>query len=235
MADLHDGEGVLSGLQLTLYHMAPTRSARVVWLAHELGIASHIDIEEVNLMGGEHKKGRPFELNRMGAIPILHIVEKESAREVVMTESAAICDLLLLAAGEERRVKLMPRDDDLLAMAAYRRFCTFAVASMDSLLWVIRQNEDLLDEEKRAPKAAQQARREFAERVVPVLEQRLADTQYICEPERTGFSAADIMVGYSLAWASKYGLLEGSRLLRAYLQRVSARKAFATAMRRSRA
>lgn len=220
---------VLSNLELTLYHMPPTRSTRAAWLAHELGIYDAMKLETINVFAGEHRSSQFRQLNPMGAIPLLRIHDKRSNETVNMTESGAICSFLLHVVPHNR---LQPAQDNILATAVFTRFCWFGPGSMDPLLWTIRRHEELLPGAQRDSASAQRARHEFREKVVPVLDAVLREWEYVCEPYFMGFSCADVLIGYALWWADRYQLLEGSRSLMAYLDRLREREAFRKAIAR---
>ncbi|CDF32358.1 Glutathione S-transferase [Chondrus crispus] len=216
---------LLTEYAVTLYEMTITRSLRVKWLAAELGILDDITLRPVALLNREQYQA-PFKaLNPMSAVPLLCLTHKETKEDTLVTESAAICHLLTdqIPTGSDFK----PPATDIPAYAAYHRWIAFAAASMDSILWQIRLNEQLLPEKMRSATAAKVARNTFLKKVVPTLEQVFeGGAEFVCEPHWAGFSTADIMVGYACRWSMWYGLLDDSPVLLAYVERVMARKQF---------
>ena len=219
----------LSTLNLTLYHQLPTRSIRVKWLAAELGILSKFKIEQMDIMKGTQFKPAFKALNPMSEIPIVEVRDSTTKATTVMTESAAICTWL---ADIVPNHELKPSATDMVALGQYHRFIALAAASIDSLLWTIRMNEIVLPPEQRHKASADRARAKFINHVIPTLEKvlRAKGVEYICEPHFSGFSTADVMIGYSLYWASTMDLLSTSPALKTYLKRLMDRPAFKKAV-----
>eukprot|EP00171_Calliarthron_tuberculosum_P005831 IDg5831t1 len=203
----------LSDYELTVYHSNMTRSTRVVWVAEELGL-SHLRIERVHLKAGEQREPGFLSVNPMGAVPALRIASRTDPHiATTMTESSGIVTFLA-----EATASLHPPNADIVAHAVYHRFCAFAIATIDPLLWDIRMHEQLLPQSAAVPAIASRARAAFTAKVVPTLDIALASSH---GPWLTGthFTAADLLVGYSLFWASYYdGLLDDTPRLRAYLE-----------------
>lgn len=215
----------LDAFDMTLYHMKPTRSTRVVWLLHELKCIDKIRIEHINLLKGAQHTSSFRGMNRMSAVPTVVISRKDESTKTIMTESSGICLWLTdMVAGRG----LKPGLANVLGLGQYYRFITFAASSMDDLLWEIRLHEQILPAEQRKQDIADAARRKFAKKVVPALEDVLKDkaVEFVCEPYHKGFTTADVMVGYSLFWADVYGLLDGSIVLQTYLGRIRQREEF---------
>ena len=177
---------------------------------------------DVELMKGEHLQPEFKSINPMMAVPALVLQDRKTEKRTLMTESGGIVSFLADAAG-----KLSPRKDDVLARAVYHRWCTFAAAAMDPLLWTIRVHEQLLGAAHASPKEAQRARKEFNDKVVPTLAEAVGNEGNWLSGV---FTAADILVGYALLWADTYGLADAPQL-KAYLDRCKQRDAFRRALR----
>jgi len=80
----------------------------------------------------------------------------------------------------------------------------------------------MLPEEQRSATTADEGRAKFAE-VARVLSQALNGKPFLLGDQ---FSAADVMIGSTLAWASFMGLLNDHPELKAYVKRLSDRPAF---------
>lgn len=219
----------MARFDLTLHQLSVTRSLRVKWLATELGIIDQIKLEDVNLLKGAQFEPEFKKMNKMSAVPVLLLTDKETKDTTYMTESAGIC--LFLTEQVDGGDKFKPPLTNVLGQAAYYRMIAFAGASMDALLWDIRMHEQLLPEAVRSPMIAKMARKQFLEKVVPTLEEVLGkeDVEYVCEPHCKGFTTADVVVGYACWWATMYGLLAGSTMLQKYLKRVISREHFKSA------
>lgn len=217
---------------MTLYHMPLTRSTRVVWALLEMDMLDKVKIEQVNLKTGIQYEPSFIKINPMSAVPVMVLKDTVSGQSTTVTESAAICTFL---ADLDSEGKLKPCPTNMLALGQYHRFISFAVASMDALLWEVRQHEQLLPADQRREDVAQRARHNFKTRVLKTLVDVLETegVEYLCEPHHQGLTTADIMVAYSLWWASNvYNLLEGFPVLKRYLERVTDRPAFEEALKR---
>lgn len=215
----------LSKFELTLYHMHTSRSMRVTWTAAELGILPQLIIKPIALLTGEQnqpsfKQG----VNPMAAVPALVAKESSTGESITITESAAICMFLAEQAG----CKLQPAVTNAFGRAQYYRMIAFAAASIDAILWDIRLHEQLLPEALRTAHVAQLARRNFARKVIPALEDALEGSSggWICGRWCEGFTVADVMVGYSVWWARALGLVQESKVICGFLKRVMERAAF---------
>jgi glutathione S-transferase len=68
---------------LTLYHIAPSRSSTVLWMLEEIG--EPYDIHLLSMKKGTNREPAYLAINPMGKVPALR------HGEAVITESAAIC------------------------------------------------------------------------------------------------------------------------------------------------
>lgn len=192
----------------------------MVWAAEELGIR-HLRVEKVRLKAGEQREPGYLARNPMGVVPALRIASRSNPQiATTMTESGGIVTFLAEATSS-----LQPSATDIITRATYHRFCAFAIASVDPLLWNIRQHEQILPRDIAVRDIAQRARDMFANKVVPTLEAALSVSPGAW---LTGadFTAADLLVGYSLFWSTVYNLLDRSPRLQNYLDSVTERPAF---------
>ena len=79
---------------LTLYHAAPSRSSVTLWMLEELGVP--YDIKLLKLSEGDQLKPDYLAINPMGKVPAI------KHKDVVITESAAICTYLADAFPEKK-------------------------------------------------------------------------------------------------------------------------------------
>ena len=71
---------------LTLYHIAPSRSSIVLWMLEEVG--APYEIKLLKMSEGDNLKPDYLAINPMGKVPAL------KTGDVVITEVAAICTYL---------------------------------------------------------------------------------------------------------------------------------------------
>jgi len=188
-----------------LYHMPQTRGQTTLWMNEELGDVCEIRL--INLKSDDQKTDDFLSINPLGKIPTLvdegHIV----------TEAAAICAHL---ADRFSSVGLAPSLDDA-RRGPYFRFM-FMIPSclepsmLDKFTGTIREN----------PLSVGHG---TFEDVTNVFRDAITFSQgpYLLG---TDFSAADIVVGSGLYFATLFGALERSGAIADYLDRVTARPAY---------
>lgn len=201
---------------ITLYHLVPSRSCRVLWLINELGLP--VNVIEKNFLKDpsvldtdEFKKTNPA-----GKLPAL----KEG--DATVYESAA-CLLWLLE--QHGNGKLEPPRSDAAARADFLQWTVSAetglTAGIADFFWHTMQ----FPEEKRKPQVAERGK-EAALQQFDVLEKTLADgREFLVNNE---FSVADIAVGYATNFLKMIGLDDEARFpnVRKYNEGLSARPAF---------
>ena len=193
---------------ITLYHVPFSRSLRVRWLLEELGLEYRLETRSfAQLKSPEHLKLHP-----LGKVPAL------ADGDVVLFESGAILQHVLERYGEGR---LEPKPGTK-ERALFWQWFHYAEASVAPPLgWIVRHTV-LLPEAERIPAVAAGARAQALAALAPV-ERALAGQSWLL-PE---FSAADVMMGYSVKLASLLRLLDGTTPnLAAYLARCEERPAY---------
>ena len=193
-----------------LYHFPGTRSNRARWAIREVGI----DAEEikVDLFKGEQQKEDYQRLNPLGVVPTL--VWEGSA----IGESAAIVAFL----ADQHPAKGLAPATDSVERGQYYHWLVFGPAELDHYLVTITQNTRLLPPEARDPKAVASAQEHFDTRA-HIVSATLEKQPYLLGDK---FSAADISVGHSIAWAKMVEALNGHSKLVEYLARLEVRPAF---------
>ena len=202
---------------LTLYHYPVTRSARVRWALEET-VGDNYTLERVELFQGAHYTDAYLARNPNHAVPLLAITFKDGST-MDMIESGAMVAWLADACPERA---LTPSPGPSPARADYQQMLFFAGSWMDMMLWQMRLHETLLPEQERDAQTLTRYRDKFAGEVEPQLLRRLAAQPFICGD---AFSAADILVGHNVRWASAYGLCSDPVLV-AYLSRLGERPAY---------
>jgi glutathione S-transferase len=203
---------------LKIYHVTGTRSVRTLWLVKELGLA-HETVAmpfDPRVMHGEDY----LRINPLGKVPA---IEDEG---FVLTESGAITQYLLAKHGDGR---LEPSPRPRPGSPEHGRFLQwlyFPEATMMPHLGVlVRQRR--MAEDRRDQTTVDHALGKAAE-TLAFSDAALRSTPYVLGPE---FTAADIMLGYSLSLADHLGLVEDRYpAIRGYLVRLLERPAFREAL-----
>jgi glutathione S-transferase len=199
---------------LKVYHVPLTRSVRTVWLAGELELP-----HELVAMPFDHKVMHGPDYLRINPVGKVPAIDDDG---FVLTESGAITQYLLARYGDGR---LQPKDGPgTPAHGRFLQWLYFPEATvMPQLGVLLRQG--------RRPEAARHQdviaeARDKATALLAYCEDELARSPYVLGWD---FTAADIMLGYTLALADDLKLV-GAPATRAYLARLSARPAFQAAM-----
>jgi glutathione S-transferase len=192
---------------LTLYHLPFSRSLRVRWLLEELDLP----YELVTRSFAELKEPAHLALHPLGKVPVL------ADDGLVLYESGAILQHLLERYGAGR---LEPKPGSRERSLFWQWF-HYAEASVTPPLGSYLRNARL-PESERVPALAESARNQLQQALAPV--ERAITGQTWLLPE---FSAADVMMGYSVKLTSLVWLLDASTPeLAAYLGRCEGRPAY---------
>ena len=195
---------------IRIHHVPRTRSMRVIWLCEELGL--DYEIVPVDFSAAYRSTPEWRALSPTGKVPAM---EDDGFS---MFESGAMVDYILERYGEGR---LQPTQGTE-ASAHYRQWCWFAEATLARPLGDIVHHTLLKPEAERIPAVAEDARQR-ALVCIDAIEAHLDGRKYLVGD----FTAADIMMGYSLALAQRVGVLENQHLrVSAYLGRLEQRPGF---------
>ncbi len=195
---------------MKLYHSPRSRSVRPRWLLEEIG--APYDLVTLDQSKNEHKTPTYMKIHPHGAVPAL--VDGDLA----LFESAAICMYL---ADKYPEKKLAPAVGTP-ARGLYYQWMVYSMATLEPPVLQIFLNTAMLPEAERSPAVVEKAKAQFAD-VARVLSSALAGRSFILGEQ---FSAADVMIGSTLTWASMMGLLAEHPTLQAYVKRLSERPAF---------
>ena len=168
---------------ITLYHVPLSRSLRVRWLLEEL----RLPYELVTRSFADLKRPEHLALHPLGKVPAL------ADGDVVLFESGAILQHLLERYGEGR----LEPSPGTRERSLYWQWFHYAEASLAPPLGLIVRHTALLPEAARIPALADWARTQVQQLLAPV-EHALTGRSWLL-PE---FSAADVMLGYSVKLAS---------------------------------
>ncbi len=193
-----------------LYHMPQTRGGTTLWMNEELGDVCEIKL--VNLKKGEGRTQSYLKINPMGKLPALE------HKGVVVTEAAAICAYLadtFPAAG------LAPAPSDA-KRGVYYRWMFFAPSCIEPMML------DRLGKVTRENATA--AGHGDYERVMASIDQALANGPWILGDR---FSAADVVMGSTLFFATMFGAIPKEGRIKDYVDRIAARPAHQAMVRKN--
>ena len=171
---------------LQLYNHPKTRGVRVTWMLEEL--EAEYEFKLVPFGENGFASEDYVKINPAGKVPALR------DGDLLLTESAAIVTYL----GDKFSARQLVPAPGTAARAKYDQWCYFALAELEQPLWTKGKHSFVFPPEKRVPAILETAEWEF-QKALNVLSQGLGDNNYILGAE---FSAADILIGQTLLWAS---------------------------------
>jgi glutathione S-transferase len=198
---------------IEIYHVPGTRGVRPIWLCAELGLEYRliaVDFSAEYRGSDEWRK-----MNPVGKVPVL------IDGELKIFESGAMVQYLLDRYGEGR---LQPQSGTA-DHALFLQWCWFAEATFARPLGEIVNHRRAFPESQSSEVIAEMQERAWL--CVQALDEALADRPYLLGTE---FSAADIMMGYTLLIQSSLAPGELPANAAAYWQRLSARPAMQAAI-----
>lgn len=193
-----------------LYHMPQTRGGTTLWMDEELGGVCELNL--INLRKGEGRTPQFLKINPMGKLPALQ--HKGS----IVTEAAAICAYL---ADAFPAAALAPALNDP-KRGVYYRWMYFAPSCIEPMML------DRLGKITRENTTA--AGHGDYERVMSAIEQALSNGPWILGEK---FSAADVVMGSSLNFATMFGAIPKEGRIKEYVERVTARPAYGSMTRKN--
>lgn len=199
---------------MKLYHQPRTRSSRVRWLLGELGIEH--DVEQVNVFVGEGRRPEYQKVHPHGFVPALEVDGQ------VLIESSAICMYL---ADRYAEAKLAP-EPGTLERGKYYEWMVYVPATADPVCETVMFHTMFLPEAKRIPQLVERAKKTWSTKIEPRYTEALSRSRYVLGD---AFSAADILVASSLAWAQMAGMLSDDPAVGKYLAEMTSRPAFVMA------
>ena len=196
-------------------HFAPnSRAGRIVWLLEELKLPYEMNkmaFHPKDLKSDEHRARHP-----LGRVPVL------DDGEVRIYESGAIVEYIL-ERHKNGGLKPATAAPEYPAYLQWFHYCEGMV--MPPVNTIVVQTV-LLPPERRDATVLGQAQRLLGKALQPVNE-ALAGKDYLIG----NFSAADVMLGHACFMSNRLGCVgEDMAHLKAYVERISARPAFQTAI-----
>lgn len=199
-------------MTLTVHHLGQSQSERIVWLCEELELdytLKRYDRRADNRLAPDEYKA----LHPMGIAPVI------ADDDLVLAESAAICDYICARYGDGRLVPAIDDPDfaDHLFWFHWSNGTFMTTGMMELVLGLAAPGVDI-------PFV-----RERSERGWAMVEARLGEAPYFGGANLT---TADIMMGYALTTGRRMRgtKIDGFPNLQAYLQRIGARPAYQRAM-----
>jgi glutathione S-transferase len=198
---------------LTLYHAAPSRSSIVHWMLEELG--EPYDLHLVSFKKGENLQPAYLAVNPMGKVPAVR------HGDVVVTEAAAICAYLADEFPDARlNIPVGGRRRGL-----YLKWLFFGPSCVEPAIM------DRAYPRREAPPRAALGYGDF-ETVMDVLAKATAAADPYLMGEQ--FTAADVVIGSGLRWATMFKLIPERPEFGAYLARLEQRPALQRATDKDR-
>lgn len=199
---------------LTLHFAPNSRASRIVWLLEELGLP--YDINKMAFHPQDLKSDAHRERHPLGRVPVL------DDGDVRIYESGAIVEYVV---ARHKNGGLRPADD-AAEFPEYLQWFHYCEGMVMPPVNTIVVQTILLPKDRRDETALGQAKRLLTKSLGPVNE-ALAGREYLIGD----FSAADIMLGHACFMSNRLGCVgDDMPHLKAYVERVSNRPAFKTAI-----
>ena len=190
--------------QLTLYHAAPSRSSIALWMLEELG--QPYDIHLISFKKGENRTPEFLAINPMGKLPVV------KHGDMIITEAAAICTYL---ADEFPQAKLnIPVGNP--AQGVYLKWLFFGPSCFEPAIT-----------ERAFPRKEPPPRSTLGFGDVDTVMEVLAKAASAADPYLMGrqFTAADVIIGSGLRWATVFKLIPERPEFTGYIARLNERPA----------
>jgi len=195
---------------IRLHHCHEARSERVLWLLNELGLEHEVIL---HAFGPELREPAYLSKNPIGRVPALEVGDE------VMFESLAMIEVLT-ERHPEKGLGRMPGDPERAEYLVWLHFSeTMAVHEQ-----VLTQQYIMLYEDWMRSPTVMKVEAKRLVKCYGALEDHLGDGRdYVL---RSGFSAADVALGYSVKTGQRFARLDGFDRVRAWYDRIAARPAF---------
>ena len=194
---------------ITLYHVSGARSMRSLWLLHELGL--EFDLVTMEFSMAALRTPEYLAVSKLGRVPAL------VDGDVTLIESGAITQYLCETYddGALHRAQGHAERNEWLQWLHYAETIAVHCAALV-------QQQVFIQPEDRSPVVQKlEARRLF--KALEVIDQHLDGREYLLA---SGFSAADVSVGYGVHLAHELIELDGLTRLADYYERLKSRPAF---------
>lgn len=170
---------------LKVYHLPRSRSMRVLWLLEELGLP--YSVESLDFIPGKYGGDEYTKIHPLNKIPAL------ADGDLILYESVAIMQYIM---GKYGAGDLAPNVDSD-EYGPYLQWLHYGESTLAPVIAALMYQRHFFAEDQKSPVMDAWAQKELT-KVFSILETQLGDHDYILE---SGFSAADISVGYCLLLA----------------------------------
>ncbi len=194
-------------MDIKLYGLGPTRSARVLWTLKELGL-EHEYVEDRELIGSDELKA----VHPLGKLPGVVIDGKP------IFESVAVCTYLADAHPEANLIAKAGTWE----RAMHEQWSAFTLAELEAWLWVAARHTFVYPEDQRVTEVIPQCQEE-AKKALGAFNDALSSSDYLVDDH---FTVTDIIAAYAINWAKRTELLDEFANLTTYLERLSERPAY---------
>ena len=182
---------------LTLYHIAPSRSSVALWMLEEIG--EPYDIHLLSMKKGTNREPAYLAVNPMGKVPALR------HRDVVITECAAVCTYL--ADAFPKAGLNIPLDDP--QRGPYLKWLFFAPGVLESAIM-----------DRAFPRAGEAQRAALGygdfDTTMDVLAKAVTPGPFLMGDK---FTAADVVIGSTLRWGTLFKMIPERKEFADYVAR----------------
>ena len=201
---------------MKIYHVKGTRSIRVIWLCAELD--EPLEIETIERFDADFKASPAWRaISPTGKVPVL---EDDG---LTIYESGAIVEYVLEKYGPGGLTVAAGTEES----AMYHQWCWFAEATFARPLGDIAHHTRIKPPAERIPAVVEDGKQR-ALLCLDAVNNHLKNKNYLVENR---FTAADIMMGYTLVLAKNAGVLRDAHPhADGYLQRLAERPAMQQAL-----
>ena len=195
---------------LTLYHCNGARSMRSLWLLNEMGI--EFELKELPFSMEGLRTPEYLSISPLGRVPCL------VDGDVSVFESGAIAQYLGEHYDPEGKLHRAVGHSERTEWLIWLHYAETMAVHGASLV----QQKVFIAKEERSP-VVQKLESRRLEKSLEVVDRHLADREYLL---KSGFSAVDTNVGYSVHLAKGFVSLDPFANVVKYYERISARPAF---------
>jgi glutathione S-transferase len=189
--------------QLTFYTNPQSRGRMVRWALEEAGATYDTKVLDY---GTTMKAAEYLAINPMGKVPALQV------GDTVITETAAICTWLADAFPAAGLAPALGSE----ARGAYLRWIFYAAGPIDQAMCLSAVKFEIPPERKGMFGTAS------LPEISAIIDAQLGRHAYLAGDD---FTMADVYCGGSLGWVTRFGMMQPTPALSAYLERIGSRPA----------